>query len=68
VGQDYVPKVSRSHPALTTVSFPRREMARQAVDVLLRAVAADEAPSNFIQMLRPTLVVRDSSGPARAAG
>ncbi|WP_034274853.1 LacI family DNA-binding transcriptional regulator [Actinospica robiniae] len=67
VGQDNVPKVSRSHPALTTVSFPRREMARQAIDVLLRAIAAGEAPGNFIQMLRPTLVVRDSSGPPPAA-
>ena len=42
-------------------------MARQAVDLLLRAVATGESPTNFIQMLRPTLVVRDSSGPARTA-
>ena len=64
VGQDGVPKVSRSHPALTTVALPRREMARQAVEVLLRAVASGVTPTNFIAMLRPTLVVRDSSGPA----
>jgi len=65
VGQGEVAAVSRAHPSLTTVSFPRQAMARQAVELLLRTIANGETPTNFIQMLRPTLIASESSGPVR---
>ena len=67
VGQGDVAVVSRAHPSFTTVSFPRRAMARQAVELLLRTIGNGETPTNFIQLLRPTLTVGESSGPARGA-
>ncbi|WP_370067127.1 LacI family DNA-binding transcriptional regulator [Streptacidiphilus sp. MAP5-3] len=65
VGHGDVAVVSRAHPSFTTVSFPRRAMARQAVELLLRTIANGKTPTNFIQLLRPTLTVRESTGPAR---
>ena len=65
VGQGDVTAVSRAHPSLTTVSYPRLAMARQAVEVLLRSIATGETPISFIQLLRPTLIARESSGPVR---
>jgi DNA-binding LacI/PurR family transcriptional regulator len=65
VGQGETTPVSRTHPSLTTVSFPRQAMARQAVELLLRTIANGESPTSFIQLLRPMLVVRESSGPPR---
>lgn len=65
VGQGDVAPVSRAHPSLTTVSFPTREMAGQSVELLLRTIANGESPVSFIQLLRPTLIVGESSGPAR---
>ena len=64
VGFDDIAQVGRSHPALTTVAFPKRQMAQQAVELLLRAVESGEAPPNAISLLRPHLVVRGSSAPA----
>jgi LacI family transcriptional regulator len=52
---------------LTTVTFPNREMAQQAVELLLRAVDSGRPPTNVVSLLRPTLTIRDSSGPARRA-
>ncbi|WP_370466889.1 LacI family DNA-binding transcriptional regulator [Streptacidiphilus sp. PB12-B1b] len=65
VGHDDIAEVRLSRPALTTVSFPKREMAQQAIELLLRAVTEDRRPTNALQLLRPALVVRDSTGPAR---
>jgi DNA-binding LacI/PurR family transcriptional regulator len=66
VGFDDIAQVGRAHPALTTVAFPKREMAQQAVELLLRAVQADKPPTDVVTLLRPTLVVRDSSAPPRS--
>ena len=65
VGFDDIAQVGRIRPALTTVTFPKREMAQQAVELLLRAVDSGRPPTNVVSLLRPTLTVRDSSGPAR---
>jgi LacI family transcriptional regulator len=65
VGFDNIAQVGRTQPALTTVAFPKREMAQQAVELLLRAVKSGTPPTNVVSMLRPTLVVRDSSAPRR---
>ncbi|MEZ0069899.1 LacI family transcriptional regulator [Streptacidiphilus sp. MAP12-20] len=64
VGHDDNPEVRVTHPALTTVAIPKREMARQAIELLLRALAESQSPTNALQLLRPELIVRESSGPA----
>jgi LacI family transcriptional regulator len=61
VGFDDIAQVGRANPALTTVALPKREMAQQAVELLLRAVKSGAPPTNVVALLRPTLVVRDSS-------
>jgi len=61
VGLDDIAQVGHAHPALTTVAIPKREMAQQAVDLLLRAVAERRAPTNAVSLLRPVLVIRDST-------
>ncbi|MEJ2855515.1 MULTISPECIES: LacI family DNA-binding transcriptional regulator [unclassified Saccharothrix] len=66
VGFDDIAQVGRIRPALTTLTFPKREMAQEAVELLLRAVESGRPPTNVISLLRPTLTVRDSSGPPRA--
>ena len=65
VGFDDIAQVGRTHPALTTVAFPKRQMAQQAVELLLRAVESGDEPANAISLLRPQLVVRGSSAPPR---
>lgn len=66
VGFDDIMQVGKLEPALTTVAIPKREMALQAVELLLRAVESDQPPTNALSLLRPTLLVRGSSGPAPA--
>lgn len=66
VGFDDIAQVGRAHPALTTIAFPKRQMAQQAVELLLRSVESGEPPANAISLLRPRLVVRASSAPPRA--
>lgn len=65
VGFDDIAQVGRIEPALTTVAFPKREMAQNAVELLLRAVESGKPPTNALSLLRPTLIVRDSSAPPR---
>ncbi|MFC5908717.1 LacI family DNA-binding transcriptional regulator [Streptacidiphilus monticola] len=67
VGFDDIAQVGRIDPALTTVTFPKREMAQQAVELLLRAVDSGRPPTNALTLLRPTLTVRASSAPPRAS-
>ena len=67
VGFDDIAQVGRSEPALTTVAFPKREMAQNAVELLLRAVESGRPPTNALSLLRPTLIIRDSSAPPRTA-
>ena len=68
VGFDDIAQVGRAHPALTTIAFPKRQMAQQAVELLLRAVQSGEPPANAISLLRPRLVVRASSAPPPQPG
>ncbi|MGC0342414.1 DNA-binding LacI/PurR family transcriptional regulator [Streptomyces sp. SLBN-8D4] len=68
VGFDDIAQVGQIKPALTTVTFPKREMAQQAVELLLRAVDSGRPPTNVLTLLRPTLTVRDSSAAPRANG
>ncbi|MCC9306249.1 LacI family transcriptional regulator [Kitasatospora sp. RB6PN24] len=64
VGHDDTLEVQVARPSLTTVSIPKREMARQAIEQLLRAVTKSGTRTNSLQLLRPELVVRESTGPA----
>ncbi|MGC0318117.1 LacI family DNA-binding transcriptional regulator [Kitasatospora acidiphila] len=64
VGHDDTLEVQVARPALTTVSIPKREMARQAIEQLLRAITKSGTQANSLQLLRPELVVRESTGPA----
>ena len=61
IGIDDIAQVGQAKPALTTVALPKREMAQEAVDLLLRAVAERRTPANAVSMLRPSLVVREST-------
>ncbi|WP_329576703.1 LacI family transcriptional regulator [Kitasatospora sp. NBC_01250] len=63
VGHDDNAEVQLTRPSLTTVSIPKRGMARQATELLLRAITKTGTPSNSVQLLRPELIVRDSTGP-----
>ncbi|MFJ9381139.1 LacI family DNA-binding transcriptional regulator [Streptomyces sp. NPDC101455] len=63
VGFDDIAQAGWLEPALTTVAFPTREMAQQAVELLLRAIDDGRAPTNAMSLLRPTLIVRGSSAP-----
>ncbi|MFE9426507.1 LacI family DNA-binding transcriptional regulator [Kitasatospora sp. NPDC006697] len=64
IGLDDVPEARVTRPALTTVALPKRLMARQAVELVLRAVAEGAAPGGAARLLEPELVVRGSTGPA----
>jgi LacI family transcriptional regulator len=66
VGHDDNPEVQLTSPALTSVALPKRQMARQAVELLLRGVTKSGTTVNSVQLLRPELIVRDSTGPAPA--
>ncbi|MFH8623992.1 LacI family DNA-binding transcriptional regulator [Streptomyces vietnamensis] len=70
VGHDDDPEVrfGLGRPALTSVAVPTRAMARQAVELLLRALTKSGTVVNSLQLLRPELVVRDSTCPPRSAG
>jgi DNA-binding LacI/PurR family transcriptional regulator len=61
VGFDDVPAAAHFWPPLTTVSQDFGELGRRAVDLALRALAGEDAPS--AELIAPTLIVRDSSAP-----
>ncbi|GAA1993700.1 LacI family DNA-binding transcriptional regulator [Kitasatospora viridis] len=67
IGHDDTLEARISSPALTTVALPKREMAQQAVELLLGAVTK-AAPAGPTRLLPPALVVRGSTGPVRHDG
>jgi LacI family transcriptional regulator len=65
IGHDDNPDVQVMRPALTTVSIPKREMARHATEALLRAIThPEEQTTDSLLLLRPSLLTRDSTAPA----
>ena len=52
-------------PSLTTIRQPLRYMGSTAADALLRKLAGEEVPP--VLRVEPELVVRESTGPVRAA-
>jgi DNA-binding LacI/PurR family transcriptional regulator len=66
VGFDDLPQAEHTNPPLTTVRQPIAEIAAAAVTAAIdRVSAAQSTPDEPIVMsLQPTLVIRESSGPA----
>lgn len=66
VGFDDLPMAEYTTPSLTTVRMPTAEMAIAAVSA---AIAEEEGEDNrdatTLQILKPTIVVRESTGPIR---
>jgi len=62
VGFDDLPVAEHTTPPLTTVRHPISEMAAVAVRAAISEVSGQSAP--IAECLEPTLIVRESSGPA----
>ncbi len=62
VGVDDIVLAARSNPRLTTISTPKREMARAATELLLRYIHHIDIPEKPLKILvSPHLVVRAST-------
>jgi len=66
VGFDDIVFAPLANPPLTTVRQPARELARMAVDQLLRTVGRRPGEETATLVVRPRLVVRASTAPPRA--
>ncbi len=64
VGFDDIVMTEWVDPPLTTVSQPRSEMGRIALDLLLTVLGGGAAPK--LVVVQPRLVVRESTGPMRS--
>ncbi|MDX2139747.1 MAG: LacI family DNA-binding transcriptional regulator [Chloroflexota bacterium] len=62
VGVDDIEISRHLRPPLTTVRQPREDMARMAVDLLLRHIR-EESVDEPVVMLQPELIVRQSTAP-----
>lgn len=63
VGFDDIPWAAYHTPSLTTVRQPLVKMGEMAAETLIRMIQQDEENSSKI-LIEPTLVVRESTGPA----
>jgi len=63
MGTDDLSEAMQVHPHATTVRNPRREIAARAFDLLRQRLADEPAPARL--RIKPELIVRDSTGPAR---
>jgi DNA-binding LacI/PurR family transcriptional regulator len=62
VGFDDVPLAAHVNPPLTTVAQPQRDMGRQAMDMALALMTADDSTTSFSDIvIKGKLVVRESS-------
>lgn len=59
VGVDDVLQAEYTHPPLTTVRIPKRELARAATEMALQHIAGATAPTH--RLLAPTLIRRQSA-------
>ncbi|MCH5676613.1 LacI family DNA-binding transcriptional regulator [Streptomyces gilvus] len=67
VGVDDIPQAAYAHPPLTTIALPKRRIAREATELLLRSIRGGIQPPADVSLLSPELVVRTSSGPPSAS-
>lgn len=65
VGFDDIVSAAFQNPRLTTVRQPLHEMGQTAAAALLKKLNAADEESPATVTIEPTLVVRDSAGPAR---
>jgi LacI family transcriptional regulator len=63
VGIDDIPQAAHAHPPLTTVALPKRQMAQEATEMLLRGIAENRAVVPTLSLLNPEVLVRASSAP-----
>ncbi|WP_424184633.1 LacI family DNA-binding transcriptional regulator [Actinokineospora sp. G85] len=60
IGFDDTPAAAHTHPALTTIAHPAREMGETATTLLLRLLAGDKPPTTP-QILPTHLVIRETA-------
>jgi LacI family transcriptional regulator len=65
IGCDNLPYTQYLCPSLTTLEYSYRERANGLIDIIEKRLAGDSSPS-IQQMYEPTLIQRESSGPAPA--
>jgi DNA-binding LacI/PurR family transcriptional regulator len=66
VGVDDISQAAHTHPPLTTVRIPKREMARVATEMLLRYVQGTDIPEEPLKILvSPHLKIRQSTATIR---
>ncbi|MFY7629046.1 LacI family DNA-binding transcriptional regulator [Streptomyces sp. NY05-11A] len=61
VGIDDIPQAVHAHPPLTTVSLPKRRMAREAVQTLLQGITSRQPVPPDLSLLSPEVLVRKST-------
>jgi DNA-binding LacI/PurR family transcriptional regulator len=62
VGVDDISQAAYAHPPLTTISIPKREMARTATELLLRHIQGTDIPEEPLKILvSPHILVRQST-------
>jgi LacI family transcriptional regulator len=62
VGVDDISQAAHAHPPLTTISIPKRAVARGATELLLRHIQGTDIPEEPLQILvSPYLVERQST-------
>ncbi len=61
VGFDDVEQAAYTHPPLTTIAIPKREMAREMTEMLLRRIAQGTPQPRLVMLLRSQVMVRNST-------
>jgi DNA-binding LacI/PurR family transcriptional regulator len=64
VGFDDIPLTEFTIPSLTTVHQPMRQLSQAAIKQLLALLERPEEPPQLLQVISPTLMVRDSTAVA----
>ncbi|MFW5709807.1 MAG: substrate-binding domain-containing protein, partial [Chloroflexota bacterium] len=66
VGFDNIPQAELTHPALTTVHQPIRDMGRVAAEMLMAIISNPDTPTRKV-VLETKLVIRASCSPPKTA-
>ena len=63
IGVDNILQDEYSRPPLTTISLPRQELGREAIELLFRCIEHPRRRALMTMLLRPEIVRRSSTGP-----